>query len=526
MKKIFKIFSILALTSLLFSCADGLDESENRISTGSRAAFDSSLPKVEDGYLRINYFGTKAADLWIWDDFDESEIEKCSSWTSPGVSKTGTNGDFVYFDVKLSSSPAQVSFIVRSEASDAGKLTENITFLFPTKYSEIFVNASGVYIDDECTKQASGLANAIITDEFKIKTTISGITLTEDNTKVLKADGTKIQISSISSSIITVSESLKEAGTVYVQYTDSNGTDMRIANFDSALIDKWFSEVDISKFGYKDGVFTTWAPLASTAKVLLFAEAKDALSDTYTVAAEIPMTRNADGTWQTENVSATVGSNKYYQYSFMNNAVRYDVCDLWAKVASKDSKASAIEEMPSNSYEPLYKNPFGSDGTETKLYNDAVIYEMHITDWSQAYRSEVQKDKPGTFKEITEALRTGGFAEHLKDLGITHVQILPMFEYAVATKGTLNGSSVEFPTNDNAYNWGYNPYNYNTPESRYVQDMKDGTDAVSQMREMIAEFHKNGIAVIMDVVYNHTSGTGAGSIYDMTVPKYFYRMDS
>ena len=101
MKKIFKIFSILALTSLLFSCADGLDENESRISTGSRAAVDSSLPNVEDGYLRINYLGTRAADLWIWDDFDKSEIEKCSSWTSPGVLKTGTNGDFVYFDVKL-----------------------------------------------------------------------------------------------------------------------------------------------------------------------------------------------------------------------------------------------------------------------------------------------------------------------------------------------------------------------------------------------------------------------------------------
>lgn len=529
MKKIFKIFSILALTSLLFSCADGLDENESRISTASRAAVDSSLPEVEDGYLRINYLGTKAADLWIWDDFDKSEIEKCSSWTSPGVLKTGTNGDFVYFDVKLSSSPAQVSFIVRSEASDAGKLTGNITFLFPTKYSEIFVNASGVYIDAECTKQASGLANAIITGEFKIETTISGITLTTDNTKVLKADGTKIQISSISSSIITVSDSLKEAGTVYIEYTDDLGTDNRVANFDSALIDEWFAnDVDISDFGYKKGVFKTWAPYASEVNVLLFAEAEDAVSgDSYKAAAEpIPMTRNADGTWQTENVSATVGSNKYYQYSITNNGVRYDVCDLWAKVASKDSKASAIETIPSNSYEPTYKNPFGSDGTEKKLYNDAVIYEMHITDWSQAYRSQVEKDKPGTFKEITEALRTGGFAEHLKDLGITHVQILPMSEYAVATKGTLNGSSVEFPTNDDAYNWGYNPYNYNTPESRYVQDMKDGTDAVSQMREMIAEFHKNGIAVIMDVVYNHTSGTGGGSIYDMTVPKYFYRMDS
>ena len=310
MKKLFKIFSILALTSLLFSCADGLTESENKTSQFSRGAIDSSLPKVEEGYLRINYLGKTATDLWIWDDFDKSEIEKCSSWTSPGVLKTGTNGDFVYFDVKLSSSPVLVSFIVRSEPSDAGKLTGNMTFLFPSKYSEIFVNASGIYIDAECTKQASGLANAIITGEFKIETTISGITLTKENTKILKADGTEIQISSISSSIITVSESLKEAGTVYVQYEDALGTDERIANFDSSLIDEWFGNADVSTFGYKNGVFKTWAPFASDVKVLLFAEAKDVLSDSYKLAETIPMTRNADGTWQTENVSSTVGSNK------------------------------------------------------------------------------------------------------------------------------------------------------------------------------------------------------------------------
>ena len=74
-------------------------------------------------------------DVVSFNGFDKAEIEKCSSWTSPGVLKTGTNGDFVYFDVKLSSSPAQVSFIVRSEASDAGKLTGNITFLFPINVS-------------------------------------------------------------------------------------------------------------------------------------------------------------------------------------------------------------------------------------------------------------------------------------------------------------------------------------------------------------------------------------------------------
>ena len=295
MKKIFKIFSILALTSLLFSCADGLDESKDVNSSVSRGVVDSSLPKVEDGYLRINTLATNADNLWIWNDFDPSATAECKEWndvTGGYKSKTGKNGDFVYFDVKLIDAPQQVGFIVRKGSTKLSGEAD-VIYLFAAKYNEIFLKkGSGtIYIDAACTKTPSGLASAKITDEFKITAEISGITLTKENTKIFKSDKTtEIEISSIISKTIQVSESLKEVGTVYVQYTDSNGTDMRIANFDSALIDKWFSEVDISKFGYKDGVFTTWAPLASTAKVLLFAKAEDAVSgDTYQVAAEIPM---------------------------------------------------------------------------------------------------------------------------------------------------------------------------------------------------------------------------------------------
>lgn len=374
----------------------------------------------------------------------------------------------------------------------------------------------------------------MITGENTISATIKGITLSKENTKVFEADGTtEIEIASISGGEISVSKSLKETGTVYVRYSDEKGTDKRVANFDPKLIDEWFDvgKEEIETFGYKNGVFTTWAPLSSSAKVLLFENADDAVSGTgYKVAAEIPMSRSKNGTWKSGNVS--VGSNKYYKYSFFTNGVQYDVCDIWAKSASKNSVASAIEELKSNGN---YKNPFGNNGSETKKYNDAVIYEMHITDWSQAFRRSVEKDMPGTFKEITATLGTKGdgrFGQHLRELGVTHVQILPMFEYAVATKSVKNGKDaddkdiIESSENDNAYNWGYNPYNWNTPESRYVQNMKDGSDAVEQMREMINAFHDAGISVIMDVVYNHTSGTGDGSIYDKTVPKYFYRMDS
>lgn len=541
MKRTTGLIAALFACALIFSCANGLDSGEENTSKNSREAaktnnVDKTLPEVAKGYLRINTLDTSAKDLWIWNDFDPSATALCKSWTETAFPITGRNGDFVYADIKLQNAPQQVGFILRKAPDDEGKLTGDILYLFPAKYNEIFLKAGGgtIYIDSNFEKEPSGLASAMITGENTISATIKGITLSKENTKVFEADGTtEIEIASISSGEISVSKSLKETGTVYVQYSDEKGTDKRVANFDPKLIDEWFDvgKEEIETFGYKNGVFTTWAPLSSSAKVLLFENADDAVSGTgYKVAAEIPMNRSKNGTWKTENVS--VGSNKYYKYSFFTNGVQYDVCDIWAKSASKNSVASAVEELKSNGN---YKNPFGNNGSETKKYNDAVIYEMHITDWSQAFRGSAEKDRPGTFKEITAALGTKGdgrFGQHLRELGVTHVQILPMFEYAVATKSVINGKDaddkdiIESSENDNAYNWGYNPYNWNTPESRYVQNMKDGSDAVEQMREMINAFHDAGISVIMDVVYNHTSGTGDGSIYDKTVPKYFYRMDS
>lgn len=542
MKRTTGLIAALFACALIFSCANGLDSGAESTAKNSREAaktnnVDKTLPEVAKGYLRINTLDTSAKDLWIWNDFDPSATALCKSWTETAFPITGRNGDFVYADIKLQNAPQQVGFILRKAPDDEGKLTGDILYLFPAKYNEIFLKAGGgtIYIDSNFKTEPSGLASAMITGENTISATIKGIKLSKENTKVFEADGTKeIEIASISGGEISVSKSLKETGTVYVQYSDEKGTDKRVANFDPKLIDEWFvvDKEEIKTFGYKDGVFTTWAPLSSGAKVLLFENADDAVSGTgYKVAAEILMSRSKNGTWKTENVSSTVGSNKYYKYSFFTNGVQYDVCDIWAKSASKNSVASAIEELKLNGN---YKNPFGNNGSETKKYNDAVIYEMHITDWSQAFRSPVEKDMPGTFKEITAALGTKGdgqFGQHLRELGVTHVQILPMFEYAVATKSVKNVKDdgkdiIESSENDNAYNWGYNPYNWNTPESRYVQNMKDGSDAVEQMREMINAFHDAGISVIMDVVYNHTSGTGDGSIYDKTVPKYFYRMDS
>ena len=272
--------------------------------------------------------------------------------------------------------------------------------------------------------------------------------------------------------------------------------------------------------------FKVWAPVASDVTILLYDDVSKvgnykAETLAYKVAGsttevELKGTPSKEekmsldtstGIWSymIEDVSAY----NYYKYQITNNGTTTYVCDIYAKAASPDSIAAQIidiNEGTNYGSKANYVNPFGNNGTSSKLYSDAIIYEMHIRDWSRA----VVTDSTGKFLDIANS---NEIINHLKDIGITHVQILPMFDYA--------------QTNiDTGYNWGYNPYHYNVPEGRYVKNMVDGIDAVEQMRTMVERLHEAGIAVIMDVVYNHTSGTQGGSLYDSTVPYYYYRLNA
>lgn len=273
--------------------------------------------------------------------------------------------------------------------------------------------------------------------------------------------------------------------------------------------------------------FKVWAPIASDVKILFY----DDVSKVGNFKAET-VALNVSGSTTEESLKGepssseqmildldsgiwsytldSIGNKKYYKYQITNNGIVYYVADIYAKSCSPDSIASQIVDINADSSygtKSNYVNPFGTNGTSIKDYTDAVIYEMHIRDWSRA----INPTSTGKFNDMC----SDEIIAHLKDLGITHVQILPMFDYAQVNS-------------DNGYNWGYNPYHYNVPEGRYTDysENPDGTAAVEQMRAMIKKFHDAKIAVIMDVVYNHTSGTAGGSLYDSTVPYYYYRLNS
>ena len=167
-------------------------------------------------------------------------------------------------------------------------------------------------------------------------------------------------------------------------------------------------------------------------------------------------------------------------------------------------------------------NPSGweKDTFITREKIDSIIYEAHVRDLTIDSSSGVSEVNRGKFLGLTErgTKNAHGYStalDHLIELGITEIHILPMFDY----------SSVDEASSSAQFNWGYDPLNYNVPEGSYSTNPYDGNVRVNELKQMVMALHNAGIRVVMDVVYNHTSKT-ADSYFNLTVPGYYYRMSN
>jgi pullulanase len=270
-------------------------------------------------------------------------------------------------------------------------------------------------------------------------------------------------------------------------------------------------------------VFKVWAPTAQRVDVAIYGDAgvysgaKVSGNETDNLTAMAK--DSATGVWSASINGDLAGKYYMYRVEFPGGKINYGV-DPYSKAVSANGQRSAIVDPASTN--PANFRP-GTRPAFSGAAQDAVIYELHVRDFSIDSNSGM-KNK-GKFLAFTErgtrnsaGVPTG--VDHMVNLGITHVHLLPSFDIA-----SVNELTVDDPaSSDPKMNWGYDPLNYNVPEGSYSTDPRDPAARIREYKQMVQSLHDAGIRVIMDVVYNHTAATG-GTPFDAIVPGYFYRVN-
>ena len=255
--------------------------------------------------------------------------------------------------------------------------------------------------------------------------------------------------------------------------------------------------------------FRIWSPTATAAELILYKEGLDGVS-----LKTIELTSGINGTWVTKLSGDWTGT--FYTFRVkINNVWSNELPDPYAKAVGVNGKRAMVVDLKETNPAgwTADKSPAFSSGNKA---TDAVIYELHIRDASIDENSGI-KNK-GKFLGLTEkgtknkeGLATG--LDHLKALGVTHIHLLPFFDY---------NSVDESKPEKKQYNWGYDPLNYNAPEGSYSSDPYNGATRINELKQLVAAFHKNGLRVVMDVVYNHVADAGSSN-FNQLVPGYYFR---
>ncbi len=265
----------------------------------------------------------------------------------------------------------------------------------------------------------------------------------------------------------------------------------------------------LSEMEYTPSVtsFHLWSPNADEVRLMLYEEAEGGHAfQTH------HMKLGDDGTWHVDVNEDLKG--KFYAFNVkMQDEWLGDTPGLFAKAVGINGHRGAIIDM-------VQTNPTGWENDRKPALRsvaDVVVYEMHHRDFSIDASSGIEHK--GQFLALTEqgtqspeGLATG--IDHLKELGVTHVHLLPSYDYASIDEHTFK---------DSHYNWGYDPQNYNVPDGSYATDPTQPVTRIMEFKQMVQALHQAGIRVVLDVVYNHTYNA-ATSAFEKTVPGYFYRM--
>lgn len=261
-------------------------------------------------------------------------------------------------------------------------------------------------------------------------------------------------------------------------------------------------------------VFKLWAPISTDVKLNLYATGTPKrLGGSDEILEQISMVKEKNGVW-----TATVNKNlhaTYYTYVVTNGTKENEVIDPYAKSAGVNGIRGMIVDF--NKINPKgfkYNNRCNNITNAT----DAIIYELHVRDLTSHSSWDGPEEYRGKFLGLTvEGTKYNGVTtglDHIKELGVTHVQLVPIFDHGIIDEAKA----------PNTFNWGYMPLNFNVPEGSYSTDPFNGETRLIELKQTSMALNKNNLGLIMDVVYNHT-GQSADSNLNLIVPGYYYRFN-
>ena len=492
------------------------------------------------GTIRVNYYRTDGnydkKSLWYWGD-----VKNPSSGEWPdGTDFTATGKYGRYIDIPLNEAAREFGFLLLDESKkgdDVKIRKEDYKFTDLKNHSQIFLKdddetiyTNPYYVHDIRMTGAQHVAKSRIESSFS---TLVGAKKDDilKHSSITDYQGNKVAITDVE-----VDEAGKKV--TYIgdfsdtqhPYTVSYNSDRFTTRSSWRLKDESYSyDGPLGATLKEDGKrvdLTLWSPSADKVSVVVYDK-----KDPEKVVGTVSLEKGEKGTWkQTLDANSGLGISNYtgyyYHYQIERQGKTVLVLDPYAKsLAAWNSdlaKTDAAHKVAKAAFvDPAKLGP--QDLTYGKIRNfksreDAVIYEAHVRDFTSDPAIAKDLTKPfGTFEAFIEKL------DYLKDLGVTHIQLLPVLSYYFVNELKNHERLSAYASSNSNYNWGYDPQNYFSLTGMYSSDPKDPEKRIAEFKNLINEIHKRGMGAILDVVYNHTANV---DIFEDIEPNYYHFMDA
>ncbi|MCT7882109.1 MAG: type I pullulanase [Lactobacillus iners] len=465
-------------------------------------------PSFKDVKLKLHYFGDEAPQtMSVWAD------DKQASKQTIKLDKSETNGDKVGEITITGQGLHQINI-------SNGKQVYKVTPSPKGQITDVYLNDLDNlphYTEYSARKDfILSMANMDSDHVVKIKTNVQ---LSPDLVKqLLKAQNneiTKIEAINGTDNLsdtfkVTLKNSLELGVNSRIAFCGNpKAIDVRSYVRSKDFDDKYFYANDDlgSTYSKEKTTIKLWSPIATKVTLRLYKNLDNSSQPDKT----IDLTCGDKGVWSTTLTDQDYKGWAYdYRLEFADGHVT-TTDDPYSTATTINGVRSVIEDVDNIKPADFIKMPAFTKPT------DAIIYEAGVRDLTADKNANVQH--PGQFLGLTqEGTKTDtGYPtglDYLKKLGVTHVQFLPMYDFG----------SIDEAHPSNAYNWGYDPVNYNVPEGSYSSKPADPAARILEMKEMINALHKQGLRVVMDVVYNHVYGLDKQA-FDKVVPGYYFKYD-